>query len=271
MYDFASFIRDAKSGKVLVICFWGFFFHHTEINSISDNEAILPQWCLIFLEPWCHGAKNQTPFKTETQTPLYLTNIPTFHFDFVQPRLQPCVSMLPPPTPTPLQLPPSVSLSLFWVAYFVLTHLLVIMESANVTDYYHPNPPKALICTLHKRGGGSTFKVATAPHTKHTPGCTPHHLWYISQLDIKGLLQGKMSVGFERVQTFFFSLYLHRSLSPPAFTGNRWIKAKWKWFFQKVLDVSLDLLIMPIHIVGHYVQLRKDNEHSESHGGGTRV
>lgn len=119
--------------------------------------------------------------------------------------------------------------------------------------------------------GGLTFKVATAPHTKHTPGCTPHHLWSISQLDIKGLLQGKMSVGFETVWAFFFSLYLPLSLSPSAFTGNRWIKGKWKLFFQKVLDVSLDLLILLIHIAGHYVQLRKDNEHSESRRGGTWV
>lgn len=28
------------------------------------------------------------------------------------------------------------------VAYFILTHLLVVMKTPNVTDFYHPNPPK---------------------------------------------------------------------------------------------------------------------------------
>lgn len=63
-----------------------------------------------------------------------------------------------------------------------------------------------------------------------------------------------MSAEFERVQAFFHSLPLFFSLSlslshPPsaflsAFVGNKWIKAKWKWFFQKLLDVSPDLLTL---------------------------
>lgn len=80
--------------------------------------------------------------------------------------------------------------------------------SINVTDFYQSNPQRQ---HMHWTEGGGI--ISHFQGSKHTRGCTPHHLWSTSQLDIKGPLQLKMSVGLECL--FFFFSRLQRG----------WIKA----------------------------------------------
>lgn len=79
-------------------------------------------------------------------------------------------------------------------------HLLVVMETPNVTDFYQSeNPPKPSYG--HQRWKKSAHILrAIQHHTKHPRGCTAHHLWSISQLEIKGLPWWQM------VWNLFFSL-----------------------------------------------------------------
>lgn len=80
-------------------------------------------------------------------------------------RLQSCV--------TGLLLTPS-----FPVAYFNLTHLLVVTETLNVTDFYHPNPLKPWKWTLPKKKKSPLALRATALHKTHPwVHCTPFMIY----------------------------------------------------------------------------------------------
>lgn len=85
----------------------------------------------------------------------------------------------------------------FPVACFIHTRLLFLMGS-KCHWFLSSQSPKTCATTI---------------------GCTPHHLWSISQLHIKGLLQWKMSVGLELFIYFYAARTNGRSLSVNCKSG----------------------------------------------------
>lgn len=121
------------------------------------------------------------------------------------------------------------------VAYFILTHLLVIMETPNVTDFYHANPPKPSYGHYRRKKKSSHTLRDTELHKTHPwVHCTPFMI-YITIRNQRSPSVKNVSWVWKSSSLFFFFFFFLSQMR------NRWRKGKWKWCFQKVLDVFLDL------------------------------